>query len=470
VSLASPTRSDDLLRIGRNAAWLTIGQVSFGLLSFAAAAFLARVLAPTAFGIWQSAAAIGALLAVVSTSGLATYGTWAVARHPERARSFVSAILRLRAVTTTIVVLCFAAVLIGIQAETRVRVVFLMAGVGYCLRAFWPDWVYQGMGRGGRLAMATLAHPLLWLLLLAGFVRGPADLILVPTTYITVAVAAGLILWRDLWKLVDTSDDWRESLWRVYRSAVPLALAGIAVQLLVSLDYIVLTVMTAAADIAQYASAVRLALFIQGIAVAVHAAAFPTVTRAVRDGSALRLLGQLQAILITVTVPVAFGLSYAAGPLVGLVFGAEYGGSVDVLRVLAWQIPVEAVGTLYANLLIARGRHRTYALIFGIGTCAKLIMLLILVPMFGIVGAAMASVAAIGCIVSAALGLSRIEVQFDVAVVAATLVGGGVVIAFLEAVGMRQASFVIAIALIVSGGMFLLLWRAHRWGGFNPKP
>jgi O-antigen/teichoic acid export membrane protein len=470
VSLARPARSDDLLHIGRNAVWLTIGQGSFGLLSFAAAAFLARVLAPTAFGIWQSAAAIGALLAVVSISGLATYGTWAVARHPERTRSFVSAILRLRAVTTAVVVLGFAAVLVGIQAETGVRVIFFAAGVGYCLRAFWPDWVYQGMRRGGRLAIATLTHPLLWLLLLAGFVRGPADLILVPTTYITVAVAAGVVLWRDLWKLVDTSDHWPESLWGVYRSALPLALASIAVQLLVSLDYIVLTAMTAAADIAHYASAARLALFVQGIGVAVHAAALPTITKALREGSARRLLGQLQTILIAVTVPTAVGLSYAAGLVVGLVFGDEYGRSVDVLRVLAWQIPVDAVGTLYANLLIAAGRHRTYALIFGIGTCAKLFMLLILVPMFGIVGAAMASVAAIGFIVSAALVLSRSEVQLDVGVIAATLLGGGVIVAFLEGVRMGQASFGVAFALIVCGVMFLVLRRTQRSRDFNPTP
>jgi len=91
---------------------------------------------------------------------------------------------------------------------------------------------------------------------------------------------------------------------------------------------------------------------------------------------------------------IALGLTLLAGPIVRLLFGADYLPAVPALRILAWTLlPYTATAFLSLSLLAA-GRERVVlrGLIAGLVTLAALNLLL--VPRAGLTGAGWAFLAA----------------------------------------------------------------------------
>lgn len=425
-----------LLGVLKNASWLSASQLAVALLSFGTTTYLARVLAPPSFGAWQVAAALGAFLAVLAGIGLSPYGVWRVARDPSVAKGIARSFIGLRTGLCAIFFVLWLVVTALVPVSNEGRVLLVGAVAGYMLRSLWPDWVYQGLGRGVGLAIATATHPLVWLILLALFVAGPTDLALVPATFFLTAACFGAAFWFYVWRTVPASADLHEGRMAILRAAAPLGIATVMVQLLVNMDYVLVGVLASRFETAQYAAAYRVMLLVQGFGVAFHAAVLPTLTNQLsREGQASTLLRSLLTILFATVLPVSIVIGALAPELVLTIYGQAYAAAGPVLSVLAWQIPIEVVGTLYANMLIAQGRHRRYAAILGLGAALKFLLILALAPAFGALGVAFASVIALSVVVVSALMQARLAISIDPRAVVAIGSGMALLLVFLRLSG-----------------------------------
>ena len=139
-----------------------------------------------------------------------------------------------------------------------------------------------------------------------------------------------------------------------------------------------------------YASAARLSEASNLLGEGTMLVIFPLLARLgpsrAKDLEALAgLTAKMLAIALCFTALVGGAL---ADPLVRGLFGERFAASGPVLAILLWSGPFAAVGTLYANLLVITGHQR---LLLGVnaGSAAVLILLqLLLVPSYGIQGAA----------------------------------------------------------------------------------
>jgi O-antigen/teichoic acid export membrane protein len=102
---------------------------------------------------------------------------------------------------------------------------------------------------------------------------------------------------------------------------------------------------------------------------------------------AVRSLGLL-------ALPVVIALSIAAPWLLGLLYGAGYAAGAPALRVLAWLAVLAASGTVFTNLLIARGHERLLLALNAFASVLTLGLSVLAVPRLGFVGAALATLAA----------------------------------------------------------------------------
>jgi PST family polysaccharide transporter len=222
----------------------------------------------------------------------------------------------------------------------------------------------------------------------------------------------------------------------ILRAAAPLGIATVMVQLLVNMDYVLVGVLASRFETAQYAAAYRVMLLVQGFGVAFHAAVLPTLTNQLsREGQASTLLRSLLTILFATVLPVSIVIGALAPELVLTIYGQAYAAAGPVLSVLAWQIPIEVVGTLYANMLIAQGRHRRYAAILGLGAALKFLLILALAPAFGALGVAFASVIALSVVVVSALMQARLAISIDPRAVVAIGSGMALLLVFLRLSG-----------------------------------
>lgn len=100
--------------------------------------------------------------------------------------------------------------------------------------------------------------------------------------------------------------------------------------------------------------------------------------------------------VVLLYVPAAAGLFVVAEPFVELAFGADYGGAVPVVQVFAAYLVFAAVNSVTGGALDYVGRARHRAIAQTVAAVTNFGLNVVLIPEFGVLGAAWASLATFG--------------------------------------------------------------------------
>ena len=96
-------------------------------------------------------------------------------------------------------------------------------------------------------------------------------------------------------------------------------------------------------------------------------------------------------VLITLGLPIALGGMLLNKEIISLIYGAEFSESKEVLKILIWLTPIIFLTNFTGSCLIAVEKQKQLALICGFNTVLNLALNFILIPYYGYVGAAIAS-------------------------------------------------------------------------------
>lgn len=149
-------------------------------------------------------------------------------------------------------------------------------------------------------------------------------------------------------------------------------------------------------EVGLFASAARLTEALNIFADGVLLAVFPVLARlAVAHRGEMRALARVTARLFAVAfLSIALFVSQVPGELMGIVYGPAFARAGPVLAVLAANAVLSALGTLYVQVLIAVGRQRSLFLLNVFVSLGQVGLQLLLVPRFGLLGAAAGVLAA----------------------------------------------------------------------------
>lgn len=170
------------------------------------------------------------------------------------------------------------------------------------------------------------------------------------------------------------------------------------------LDQLVLSQTVPAADLGRYAIAVSLTMIPIPLVSAIGNVAFPKLaSQRVMAGTADRL--QRLAVLgsIGLSASMLVPLAVIAYWIIPLVFGAAYRGAVPLLWILTPGAIFLACGQVVGDLLRGSNRPVLVAWAQGLAAVLTVSLLLILVPIIGVYGAAIASTVAYGVALTAML-------------------------------------------------------------------
>ncbi len=93
-----------------------------------------------------------------------------------------------------------------------------------------------------------------------------------------------------------------------------------------------------------------------------------------------------------VALPFAIGCTMAAPAVTALLYGPSYGPSAGPLAILSWTAVTVTLNAPFAALMLAERRDRPYLLITALGAALNISANLILIPLFGMLGASLVSV------------------------------------------------------------------------------
>jgi O-antigen/teichoic acid export membrane protein len=100
---------------------------------------------------------------------------------------------------------------------------------------------------------------------------------------------------------------------------------------------------------------------------------------------------QLYSIVTSIALAQGIVMTVFSKPLVHLLYGAEYASAASILAVAVWQVTFSYYGSVRNVWILAEGKQKYLLTINVSGAIANILLNLALIPLWGGVGAAVAS-------------------------------------------------------------------------------
>jgi len=141
-----------------------------------------------------------------------------------------------------------------------------------------------------------------------------------------------------------------------------------------------------------YGAAYQLISFLNNLAIAYSLSLLPALTRVATDLTRRNAMVQDSlAQVLALGLPVAVGGALLADEIIELVFGDAFAASGDALAWLVWCVPFILVKEVHLISLIVREREGTVMRMTAIAVVVNVLLNLALIPSFGMLGAAAAT-------------------------------------------------------------------------------
>jgi PST family polysaccharide transporter len=186
---------------------------------------------------------------------------------------------------------------------------------------------------------------------------------------------------------------------KLIKDSWPLMLSAITIAVYGKVDQIMISEMLGDANVGIYSAAVRLVELWYVLPVLVASSLFPMLFRT-RESNPELYIARMQIFLdfmVTASVIVAGSISFFSEPIVLIFYGGEYQEAVSVLRTYIWCLVFVCLLVATAQHLIAENKTMFAFFRNCFGMVVNIALNWLLIPRFGIDGAAYAALAGYVC-------------------------------------------------------------------------
>lgn len=397
--------------VGRNFLALGAGEAVARLVAFGATIYLARTLGPGAYGVVGLALAVLLYFSYLADCGIETLGVREIAADHSRVATLAPAILTLRLVVAGAIVLAVMAggLLLLPQPDGAILAVYALTLFGVAANT---RWIHLGLEDASKVAVARVIGESTMVVLVVLLVRGAGDLAKVPLAQFCGDMLAMTLLALALRRRgVNLRLTWnRAAAGPVFRRAWPLVLHALLGLMIYNSDLIFLRAFRSTAEVGYYVAAYTLISFLLNLGIAYSQSLLPTLTRLAPQPDRQQALYQnAMAQVFAASLPVAIGGFLLAPSIIHVVFGPGYSAAVLALQILIWSIPVAFYRNVPQMALISANRQDRVLRITFVSAMLNLALNILVIPRYGMAGAAAATLGTEVIRTGLALGFARYE-------------------------------------------------------------
>jgi O-antigen/teichoic acid export membrane protein len=385
-------------RVMQNTVVVFIGRCAGVLLAASANVLLVRYLGADRLGQYGAIYAYLTLFTWIASFGLAQMIAKEATQNREQAGSIVFTGVCISAAFTLFSIVAalafsplvhmsgklFPLLLIG-SVEILLLVPFSLPGVIF--QVDFRQWFGSGF---------SVVRQVLWFAIVVALYLAGAPLLYVVSGRLAVAAAETSLNWYVGHKFLAPP---RIFIWplavSMIRGGFVLALSFVATAIYLRIDQVMLHRMASDEVLGHYVAAVRVSELFELLPAAFVSSLFPLLCISVADPARFRRhldLGYRYMVLAAAVLAVFFCVG--ARPLVHLLYGRQYSATAPLLAVLIWSELAIFFGTMVGNALIAAGLQRYFLWPTALGAAVNVALNIYLIPRWGAMGAAWATVAA----------------------------------------------------------------------------
>ena len=363
---------------------------------------VARYLGAESFGVLSYVVALVALLGFLSYLGLDSTVTRRLAEDPQDTTDIMGTAFVLR-MMGSLVGLAIASVWAFTQVEnstTAAMIVVVAAGMLFQPAAV-VDFLFQSQLKARYSAIARTVASLLVSALNVALVLSEASLIAFAVAnalqQVFVATAFAVAYRR---RRTD-SRKWR---WQgaearhLFKMSWPLFLSSATGLIFLKIDQVMLGEMVGSAEVGVYAVAVRLSEVWFFIPAALTATFLPVLVRSRKESEAVyeRRLQVMYDAMVWLGIALACVITLIAQPAVNLLYGEEFAAAGAMLQISIWISPLMFAGGVLARWAVMEGQQISALIRNILAAGANIGLNLVLIPRYGGLGAAWATLLSYG--------------------------------------------------------------------------
>lgn len=358
---------------------------------------LVRTLGDAGYGQWATALVALELTGFFMQFGLEAVVVREAAADPEREGQWIGALILVRIIMALPVILAALALIIAVADTTEMLVAGAILAVGMPFGGTGGLQIAFELRVNNRVPMFVLTlKSVLWLI---------AVLLVAALDGGLVALAIALIVTNGIGALVLAISALRITrihvrpsramLVRLVRVGAPVGIAGLLVLAYARIDQLLVFQIAGAADAGYFGAVYNMLQQAHIVPISVLTTLAPIIAASwPRDRErTLRVVRQGVDLLMIAALGGLAGSIVVAEPLVTLLFGDEFAPAAPALPVLSAAFVFICLGYLTGNLLLVTGLQRRMVVVSGAALVANIVLNLILIPRYGFMGAAWATLA-----------------------------------------------------------------------------
>lgn len=387
-----------MMSLKKNVAYNFVYQLLILILPLVTAPYLSRVIGAEGVGAYSYSYAIATYFTYFVKLGLDNYGNRMIASCQDsrdmRTKTFWS-IYSLQVSCFVIVAITYVVYAVLWASD---RVVALIQGLFVLSSLFDINWFFFGMEQFRLTIVRNAAVKVTCTALVFLLVRDAGDVNLYIAIMCGGFLVSQLILWPFLRRYVGLYRPGLHEVLAHVRPNLVLFVSVIAISFYNTLSTILLGSMAGEAEVGFFDNAVKVTSVPTALVAAVGTVMLPRTSVLLaqgRDAEASVNTSHTMLAVMAFSGVSAFGIPCIARPFVELFYGPGFEATAISLMVLCAKIPLLAFGNVMrTQYLIPRKLDSVFLLSALCGAIASVTVNILLIPLFGSLGAALASVAA----------------------------------------------------------------------------
>lgn len=383
----------------KNASWLIFGKIFQMLLGFVVSIFTARYLGPSNYGIINYAAAYTAFFASVCTLGINSVIVKEFVDNPGSEGKIIGTSLLLRGVSSFLSVVTIIGIsFIADADEPLTKLIVFICSLGLIFNIFETfNYYFQFKYESKKTAVAALiAYTLTASYKVILLINGKSVIYFAFATSVDyICIAVILYIFYICGNGQKLSFSWKYGK-NLLSKSYHFILPGLMVAIYGYTDKIMLKHMISDTEIGLYSTAVALCNIWCFVLSAIIDSMYPAIMQTYSEDKEkyLRLNRSLYCIIFYISVFVAVLFQIFSPLIIRRLYGEEYMGAVNPLRIITWYTAFSYLGVARNAWIVCENKQRYLKHIYFSAAISNVILNIIFIPIWGASGAAVASLLA----------------------------------------------------------------------------
>ncbi|GBD96002.1 MAG TPA: flippase [Nitrospirae bacterium] len=387
-------------RIARNTGVIIAGRIVSRLIGLVMLIFLTRYLGTSNFGIYSFVFAYLEFFGILMDLGIRAILVRDLSRDRSKADKLLGNAIIMKVVLSVFALLLACLIITFLKYPFDTKLLVYVASLSFLL-SFGSLYglMFQVDLEMKYPTLANIFSSVLKLTIFLYLIFMKAPLLWFIIAGIIAAFSEFLIILRLSRRYVRPKFEIDFKIWKnLFKESWPIALTATFIMIYNRIDQIMLFQMKGAQAVGNYAVAVRLTEAFNIIPAAFMTSVFPLFSEYfLASGEKLEKAYALSFKYMSILImPIAVGISILSEPAIRILFGEQFIWSVQALRILIWSEVFVFLGAVHINILISTGLQKLDFIFTSSGAVVNIILNLLLIPPYGIVGAAIATFVSYG--------------------------------------------------------------------------